>query len=68
MEAALPPRLLPTEIAARVALILANLAAIVARRFLRDPRHVALIVPRWTRLNRMAQYAVTGEEPLHPAP
>ena len=53
---------LPTPLAAfaadfsrRFGLILAALAALVARRFLRQPRLVTLIVPLWNRLNRAAR-------------
>jgi len=47
--------LLAPDFARRVGLIIAALAALVARRFLREPRLVALIVPLWTRLNRTAR-------------
>ena len=40
------------DIARRFALIIAALAGLVARRFLRDPRLQSLIVPLWTRLTR----------------
>ena len=40
------------DIARRVGLILGGLAALVALRFLRDPRLVPLIGPLWTRLTR----------------
>ncbi len=46
------------DLARRVGLILAALAALaalVARRFLREPRLAALIIPLWTRLNRAAR-------------
>ena len=53
---------LPTPLAAfaadfsrRFGLILAALAALVARRFLCQPRLVTLIVPLWNRLNRAAR-------------
>ena len=49
-----PLRAFAPDLARRVGLILAALAAIVARRFLREPRLVALIVPLWNRLNRTA--------------
>ena len=39
----------------RFGLIVAALAALIARRFLREPRLVTLIVPLWTRLNRAAR-------------
>ena len=38
--------------ARRFDMILAGLAAVVARRFLRDPKFAGLIVPLWTWLNR----------------
>ena len=40
------------DLARRLRLILTTLAAIIARRFLREPRLAALIVPLWRRLNR----------------
>ena len=43
------------DLARRVGLIVAALAALVARRFLRDPHLVSLIVPLWTRLTRTAR-------------
>ena len=43
------------DLARRVGLILAALAALVARRLLRHPRLGALIIPLWTRLNRAAR-------------
>ncbi len=43
------------DFAHRLATILAALAALVARRFLRDPFHAPLIVPLWTRLTRVAR-------------
>ena len=53
---------LPTPLAAfaadfsrRFGLILVALAALVARRLLRQPRLVTLIVPLWNRLNRAAR-------------
>ena len=42
-------------LARQLGVILAALAALVARVFLRDPRHVALIIPLWTRLTRAAR-------------
>jgi hypothetical protein len=42
------------DIACRVALILANLAALVAYRFLKDPHFNHLILPLWTRLTHTA--------------
>jgi hypothetical protein len=56
------PAVLPTPVQAfapdfarRLALILATLTAIIARRFPREPRLVALIIPLWTRINRAAR-------------
>jgi hypothetical protein len=43
------------DFAARLGAILAGLAALIARRFLRDPFHAALIVPLWTHLTRAAR-------------
>ena len=43
------------DLARRVALILTTLAALVARRFLAQPRLVALIIPLWRRLTRAAR-------------
>jgi hypothetical protein len=40
------------EFARRLGIILRMLAAIVARRLLREPRFVALVVPLWRRINR----------------
>ena len=40
------------DFARRLGLILAALAAIIARRFPREPRLVALAVPLWRRINR----------------
>jgi hypothetical protein len=50
-----PVQALAPDLARRVALIVAGLAALVAHRFLRDPRLVSLIVPLWTRLTRTAR-------------
>ena len=50
-----PASLLAADLARRVGLILAAVAALVARRFLREPRLVGLIVPLWSRLNRSAR-------------
>jgi hypothetical protein len=44
-----------SDLARRVGLILATLAALIARRFLRQPRFAALIVPLWSRLQRAAR-------------
>jgi hypothetical protein len=43
------------DLARRVGFILATLAALIARRFLRQPRLAALIIPLWTRINRAAR-------------
>jgi hypothetical protein len=43
------------DLARRVGFILATLAALIARRFLRQPRFAALIIPLWTRINRAAR-------------
>jgi hypothetical protein len=43
------------DFARRLGVILASLAALIARRFLRAPFRAALIVPLWTRLTRAAQ-------------
>ncbi len=43
------------DFARRLGIILAALAALIARRFLREPRLAALIVPLWRRLTRAAR-------------
>ncbi len=43
------------DFARRFGLILTTLAALIARRFLREPRLAAFIVPLWSRLNRAAR-------------
>ena len=43
------------DLARRVGLILTTLAALVARRFLTQPRLAALIIPLWRRLTRAAR-------------
>ena len=43
------------DFAHRLASILAGLAALIARRFLRDPFRAPLIVPLWTHLTRAAR-------------
>ena len=43
------------EVVCRLALILAGLAAVVARRFLREPKLVGLIIPLWSWLSRSAR-------------
>jgi hypothetical protein len=50
-----PVQAFAPDFARRFGLIMAALAAIVARRFLREPRFAALIVPLWTRLTRAAR-------------
>jgi hypothetical protein len=50
-----PVQAFAPDLARRVGLILATLAALVARRFLRQPRLAALIIPLWTRINRAAR-------------
>jgi len=46
---------LAPDFAHRLAAILAGLAALVARRFLRDPFRAPLILPLWTHLSRAAR-------------
>jgi hypothetical protein len=48
-------RALVPGFASRFALILSALCALVAARFLRNPRLLALIVPVWSRISRAAQ-------------
>ncbi len=43
------------DFARRLGVILAGLAALVARRFLRDPFRAALVVPLWTHLTHAAR-------------
>ena len=43
------------DFAARLGVILAGLAALIARRFLRDPFRAALIVPLWKHITRAAR-------------
>ncbi len=50
-----PVQALAPDLARRIALIVAGLAALVAHRFLREPRLASLIVPLWTRLTRTAR-------------
>jgi hypothetical protein len=50
-----PIQALAPDLARRFALIVAGLAALVAHRFLREPRLQSLIVPLWTRLTRTAR-------------
>jgi hypothetical protein len=50
-----PIQALAPDLARRVALIVAGLAALVAHRFLRAPRLKSLIIPLWTRLTRTAR-------------
>ena len=57
------------EMARRLALILSAVAALIARRFLRDPKFAAVIVPLWGWLGRSArrfERAVT--RPMKPRP
>jgi hypothetical protein len=46
---------LAPDFAQRLGAILAGLAALIARRFLRDPFRAALILPLWTHLTRTAR-------------
>jgi len=68
-----PPPVLPadgSELVRRLGLILAGLGAVVARRFLRDPRYFALIVPLFCWFNRSAQRfarAVARPKVIRPA-
>ena len=48
------PNLAPSFGGANFGVILRNLAALVARRFLHDPRLAALIIPLWQQLTRAA--------------
>ncbi len=50
-----PVQAFASDFARRLGIILAALAALIARRFLREPGLAALIVPLWTRLNRAAR-------------
>ena len=50
-----PVQAFAPDFARRLGLILATLAALIARRFLREPKFSALIVPLWTRLNHAAR-------------
>ena len=57
MEIAPTPLNLPIvapELARRLGMILAGLVAVIARRFLREPRLLALILPLWRRLTHVA--------------
>ena len=49
-----PPTLAPGNNGTGIGVILRNLAALIARRFLRDPFHAALILPLWQHLTRAA--------------
>lgn len=58
------------DLAARLGTILAGLAALVAHAFLKDPKHVAIIVPLWgyigrtaRRFARLAARVATGRKP-----
>ncbi len=48
------PNLAPSLGVAGVGVILRNLAALIARRFLNHPLHAALIIPLWRHLTRAA--------------
>jgi hypothetical protein len=50
-----PTLSLAPDFAQRLGAILAGLAALIARRFLRDPFRAALILPLWTHLSRAAR-------------
>ena len=50
-----PTSLLAPDLARRVGVIVAALAALIARRFLAEPRLVALIIPLWNRLTLSAR-------------
>ena len=49
-----PPTLVPGNSGTGIGVILRDLAALIARRFLRDPFHAALILPLWQHLTRAA--------------
>ena len=51
----LPAPAFAPDFARRLGVILAALAALIARRFLREPKFAALIVPLWSRLTRTAR-------------
>ncbi len=55
--APIPPELRAAAplLAVRLGMILAGLAALIARAFLKHPRHVAVILPLWARLTRAAR-------------
>jgi hypothetical protein len=50
-----PVQAFAPDLARRVGIILVTLAALIARRFLHEPRFAALIVPLWSRLQRAAR-------------
>jgi len=50
-----PVQAFAPDFARRLALILATLSAVIARRFPREPRLVGLIIPLWRRINRAAR-------------
>ena len=50
-----PVQAFAPDFSRRLRLILTTLAALIARRFLREPRLAALIVPLWSRLQRAAR-------------
>ena len=70
MDSSPPPLALtpadPQDLARRVGLILAALAALVAARFLRRPGHAGLIVPLWRRLTHVARRMVAALRPVRP--
>ncbi len=49
-----PPTFAPGTSGTGIGVILRNLAALIAHRFLRDPFHAALIIPLWQHLTRAA--------------
>ena len=54
------------EVVRRLEMIVSAVAALIARRFLRDPRYMALIVPLWGWLNRTVRRF--GRVPMVAAP
>jgi len=70
-----PVQAFAPDFARRFSAIMAALAALVARRFLRDPRLALFIVPLWNRLNRYSRRferlmlaLAAGTQPLPRAP
>ena len=51
------------ELARRLGLIVAGLAEVVARRFLRDPKFMWVIVPLWHWLHRSARRFARPADP-----